>query len=30
VADHRKKGLMDREIVALIGEGRKVQEAAAD
>jgi 2-isopropylmalate synthase len=30
VADHRKKGLMDEEIVALIREGRKVQKAAAD
>jgi 2-isopropylmalate synthase len=30
VADHRKKGLMDEEIVALIHEGAKVQEAAAD
>jgi 2-isopropylmalate synthase len=30
VADHRKKGLMDEEIIALIHEGRKVQEVAAD
>src|SRR5262249_12072303 len=31
VADHRKKGLMDEEIVALIQEGRQVlQKAAAD
>ncbi len=30
VADHRKKGLMDEEIAALIHEGAKVQEAAAD
>jgi 2-isopropylmalate synthase len=30
VADHRKKGLMDQEIAALIREGQRVQEAAAD
>jgi 2-isopropylmalate synthase len=30
IADHRKKGLMDEEIVALIHEGQRVQEAAAD
>ena len=30
VADHRKKGLMDQEIVALLQEGRKAQGAAAD
>jgi len=30
VADHRKKGLMDEEIVGLIHEGRKVLQAAAD
>jgi hypothetical protein len=30
VADHRKKGLMDEEIAALIHEGRKVLQAAAD
>ncbi len=30
VADHRKKGLMDEEIVALIHEVAKLQEAAAD
>src|SRR6476660_9062259 len=29
VADHRKKGLMDEEIVRLILEGRKAQEAVA-
>jgi 2-isopropylmalate synthase len=30
VADHRKKGLMDEEIVALIHEGQKAMQAAAD
>jgi len=30
VADHRKKGLMDEEIVALIKDGRKTMQAAAD
>ena len=30
VADHRKKGLMDEEIVALIHEGQKALQAAAD
>src|SRR5215813_12589738 len=30
VADHRKKGLMDEEIVALIHEGRKVLQVAAN
>ncbi|PWU05439.1 MAG: 2-isopropylmalate synthase [Terriglobia bacterium] len=30
VADHRKKGLMDEEIIALIHEGQKIQTVAAD
>ena len=30
VADHRKKGLMDEEIVALLREGERAQQAAAD
>ena len=30
VADHRKKGLMDEEIAALIHQGQKVQAVAAD
>jgi 2-isopropylmalate synthase len=30
VADHRKKGLMDEEISALIRESRQAMEAAAD
>jgi hypothetical protein len=30
VADHRKKGLTDREITQLIREGAKASEAAAD
>jgi 2-isopropylmalate synthase len=30
VADHRKKGLMDEEIVELIQDGQRVLEAAAD
>jgi 2-isopropylmalate synthase len=30
VADHRKKGLMDAEIIALIREGRPAMQAAAD
>jgi 2-isopropylmalate synthase len=30
VADHRKKGLMDEEIVALVHQGQKAQGAAAD
>jgi 2-isopropylmalate synthase len=30
VADHRKKGLMDEELIALIREGRKSMQAAAD
>jgi 2-isopropylmalate synthase len=30
VADHRKKGLMDEEIIALIHEGQKAQKVAAD
>jgi 2-isopropylmalate synthase len=30
VADHRKKGLMDEEIITLIKDGRKAMQAAAD
>ncbi len=30
VADHRKKGLMDEEILQLIREGQKAMQAAAD
>src|SRR5690348_11291708 len=30
VADHRKKGLMDEEIAALVAEGRRTLQAAAD
>jgi 2-isopropylmalate synthase len=30
VADHRKKGLMDEEIIALLREGQRVLQAAAD
>jgi 2-isopropylmalate synthase len=30
VADHRKKGLMDEEIVALLHEGQRVMRVAAD
>jgi len=30
VADHRKKGLMDEEIVALIKDGRRSMQATAD
>jgi hypothetical protein len=30
VADHRKKGLMDEEIAALVHEGQKALRVAAD